>query len=204
MRQYPGPRGDGPLAVEFHNTMYAARGTPVDGLADESMAASWIAAVADRLPDAAVGPVDDLASLHRLRIAVRDALHARMDRRQVDQSVLDELNAASAGAPGVVAVEVVGEGGLRSIQRYPGSPPHAVLRSAIARSTIELLSAEVGDRLRTCGAPGCVLMFVRDHPRRAWCSASCGNRARQARHQARRRRPAGTATAAVPGRRSGP
>jgi predicted RNA-binding Zn ribbon-like protein len=41
--------------------------------------------------------------------------------------------------------------------------------------------------LRACGAPGCVLMFVKDHPRREWCSVACGNRARQARLTARRR-----------------
>lgn len=40
--------------------------------------------------------------------------------------------------------------------------------------------------LRACLAPGCVLYFVKDHPRRAWCSTACGNRERAARHYARR------------------
>jgi predicted RNA-binding Zn ribbon-like protein len=34
-------------------------------------------------------------------------------------------------------------------------------------------------------APGCVLLYVSDHPRRQWCSNACGNRARQARHYRR-------------------
>jgi hypothetical protein len=42
--------------------------------------------------------------------------------------------------------------------------------------------------LRACGAPGCVLMFLKDHPRREWCSNACGNRARQARHYDRTRK----------------
>jgi predicted RNA-binding Zn ribbon-like protein len=187
MRQYAGPAGDEPLAVELHNTVYAARGTPVDGLADEAMAASWVAAMADHLPEVAIGPVEDLASLHRLRTAVRAALHARTDRRPVDRAVLDEINAASAGAPSIVVAEAVGDTGMRAVQRYPGSASQAVLRSVLAASAIELISGDDGDRLRTCGAPGCVLMFLKDHPRREWCSASCGNRARQARHQARLR-----------------
>ncbi|MEV8411642.1 CGNR zinc finger domain-containing protein, partial [Streptomyces niveus] len=37
--------------------------------------------------------------------------------------------------------------------------------------------------------------FVRSHPRREWCSADCGNRARVARHY-RRRRDAGEAAKA--------
>ncbi|HLU55261.1 MAG TPA: CGNR zinc finger domain-containing protein [Pseudonocardia sp.] len=39
-----------------------------------------------------------------------------------------------------------------------------------------------------CHGPGCVLYFHRDHPRRGWCSAGCGNRARVARHYERHRR----------------
>jgi predicted RNA-binding Zn ribbon-like protein len=187
MTRYPGPAGEEPLAVEFHNTLYAVRGTRMDGLAGEAVAASWVATMAGRLPEAAIGSAGDLASLHRLRAAVREALHARIDRRPVDQAALDEINEASAGAPGVLtAVHATGRG-VRAVHRYPGSPPDAVLRSAIATSAIELISSEVGDQLRTCGAPGCVLMFSTSHPRREWCSASCGNRARQARHQARRR-----------------
>jgi hypothetical protein len=42
-------------------------------------------------------------------------------------------------------------------------------------------------RLRACQAPGCVLYFVKDHPRREWCSTACGNRARAARHYRRHR-----------------
>jgi predicted RNA-binding Zn ribbon-like protein len=57
----------------------------------------------------------------------------------------------------------------------------------IAADTIELLGGPRSDDLRACGAPGCMLMFLKDHPRREWCSPTCGNRARQARHYARSR-----------------
>ena len=32
---------------------------------------------------------------------------------------------------------------------------------------------------------GLIRFFVRDHPRKRWCSAACGNRARVARHYRR-------------------
>ena len=40
-----------------------------------------------------------------------------------------------------------------------------------------LITGPAAEQLRACEAPGCVLMFAKDHPRRTWCSAACGNRA---------------------------
>jgi predicted RNA-binding Zn ribbon-like protein len=58
---------------------------------------------------------------------------------------------------------------------------------AFAIDAIDLLSGPHRGDLRACGAPGCFLLFLKDHPRREWCCAACGNRARQARHYARTR-----------------
>jgi predicted RNA-binding Zn ribbon-like protein len=58
----------------------------------------------------------------------------------------------------------------------------------LARDAIDLLTGTTAGDLRACGAPGCILLFVKDHPRREWCSNACGNRARQARHYERVRR----------------
>lgn len=60
-------------------------------------------------------------------------------------------------------------------------------RAAIAAEAVELFTGEDRVLLRACYAPGCVLYFVKDHPRREWCSPSCGNRARAARHYRRNR-----------------
>jgi predicted RNA-binding Zn ribbon-like protein len=59
--------------------------------------------------------------------------------------------------------------------------------SAIAEEAIGLFSQDERLRLRACLAPGCVLYFLKDHPRREWCSPACGNRARGARHYQRLR-----------------
>src|SRR5438105_1450694 len=66
-----------------------------------------------------------------------------------------------------------------------GASASDVILAAIATDAIDLITSSRLTGLRACGAPGCVLLFVKDHPRREWCSAACGNRARQARHYAR-------------------
>ncbi|MCB0944909.1 MAG: CGNR zinc finger domain-containing protein, partial [Mycobacterium sp.] len=53
---------------------------------------------------------------------------------------------------------------------------------------VELLTGPAAVRLRACNAPGCVLYFVKTHPRREWCSEGCGNRVRAARHYQRTRK----------------
>jgi predicted RNA-binding Zn ribbon-like protein len=63
-----------------------------------------------------------------------------------------------------------------------------VALATLAADAIELLTGSGRQDIRACRAPNCVLMFFRDNPRRRWCSAACGNRARQARHYARTRR----------------
>jgi len=55
----------------------------------------------------------------------------------------------------------------------------------IARESIALLGGPDAAKLRACHAPGCVLYFLKTHPRREWCSVTCGNRARAARHYER-------------------
>jgi predicted RNA-binding Zn ribbon-like protein len=57
----------------------------------------------------------------------------------------------------------------------------------VAEQAVALLGGADATRLRACYAPGCVLYFVKTHPRRAWCSVACGNRVRAARHYQRAR-----------------
>jgi predicted RNA-binding Zn ribbon-like protein len=57
--------------------------------------------------------------------------------------------------------------------------------SSLARQGSELFTGPQRARLRACLAPGCDRYFIKDHPRREWCTRSCGNRARVARHYRR-------------------
>ena len=82
--------------------------------------------------------------------------------------------------------------------RSAGTGPEAAL-SWIAEEAVLLFTSPDAGRLRACAGPGCVLYFVRAHPRREWCSAVCGNRARVARHYQRHRPGANQSRPDTPG-----
>jgi predicted RNA-binding Zn ribbon-like protein len=185
---YQGPIHEEPLPIELHNTVYAVHGEEIDGLADTAGLHAWLTALGDRLP-MAPEVVDGrrLEELRSLRAGVREALHAAVEGRAMSDSALAHLNELSARNPR--SSYLTQRGAARASElRHHAPTPTDVLLGVIAASTIKLVSGPRAADLRACGAPGCVLMFLKDHPRREWCSAACGNRARQARHYARRRR----------------
>ncbi len=127
------------------------------------------------------------AALVALREAVRAALRAAAAGERPPRAAIDAINAASRRAPRApVAVWQPGDLPARGTDFGDARRADVVL-ATFAASAIDLLTGPQRDELRTCGAPGCVLMFLRDHPRREWCSDGCGNRARQARHYERTR-----------------
>jgi predicted RNA-binding Zn ribbon-like protein len=77
---------------------------------------------------------------------------------------------------------------------HSAAAPGATAVALLAAHAVDLFTGEQPASLRACHAPGCVLYFVKQHPRREWCSAGCGNRARVARHY-RRHHPAAEAGA---------
>jgi predicted RNA-binding Zn ribbon-like protein len=187
MAPYTGPIRAEPLPIELHNTLYSDGGRVVDGLADAKDLRAWVAALGDRLPaQAARVEADRLEDFLALRSAARAALSAVQEGRQVPADALAELNRASERSPR--SVRLIQRGSTRRSEvRYHAPTATDIALGVIAADTIELLSGPRADDLRACAAPGCMLMFLKDHPRREWCSATCGNRARQARHYARSR-----------------
>ena len=183
---YPGPLRGAPLSVELHNTLYAVGGRPVDGLADAAGLRSWLSAIDAQLPLAATF-VDTARhdEFLRLREVIRDALAAAVSGRAHSSATTDALNALSAAAPRFRVLEDDDGGRSAARWRFAAADPTDVVIAVLASDAIDLVGGPRAADLRTCGAPGCILMFLKDHPRREWCSAACGNRARQARHYAR-------------------
>jgi predicted RNA-binding Zn ribbon-like protein len=183
---YRGPLRDEPVAIELHNTVYAAGGELRDGLTDAASAAAFVRAIAPRLtPDGLPGGTGPAAAeLAALRAAVRAALGAAVAGEPLERDALDAINAAAARA--AVSPRALVRGGrvVRSVDRHGAGRADVVL-AAFAADAIDLLTGPLRGEIRACGAPGCVLLYVRDHPRRQWCSNACGNRARQARHYRR-------------------
>jgi predicted RNA-binding Zn ribbon-like protein len=186
---YPGPLRDQPLAIELNNTIYAANGVVVDGLADARAAAAWFDALGERLPDG--GSVrrrrPALDELVALRGAVRVALQAAAAGKQVPRAAVDLINAASDRVSRSPIAVWHRHGTPTAATDVHGATRADVILAALAGDAIDLLTGPRRADLHACGAPGCVLLFLKDHPRQEWCSNACGNRARQARHYRRSR-----------------
>jgi predicted RNA-binding Zn ribbon-like protein len=199
-----------PWPVELMNTIWADREGVHDALDDPLDARAWLdqavaaldgAGAARHADERADQRADgnesaDAIALRRLR-PLRDALRrlaadATTDPRTAGTSptgtdaALEHLNTIAGTAPSWTALVETPDGELTRVPRSASPPPEAVV-SRLAEQGIELFAGPGRQTLRACLAPGCVLYFVRQHPRREWCSAGCGNRARVARHYRRHR-----------------
>jgi predicted RNA-binding Zn ribbon-like protein len=187
MHPYPGPLRDEPLSIELHNTRYADAGALVDGLGDATLSGAWLAGIAARLPVGGSGADPSRDGLMALREPIREALHEVLEGRNPACETLEAINVFSRRSPGAhVARWQRGAGPVLALDFGRATRSDVVL-GALAADAVDLLTGPARDEIRACGAPGCILAFLRSHPRRAWCSGACGNRARQARHYARTR-----------------
>ena len=186
---------DEPLPVRLMNTVWADRHGVHDDLTSVGRLRHWFARTG--LAGAAqLGP-QDLAAFRRLRDATRRiAAHVTGDDRPAalagsDDTASDDLVAAlaalNADAASCAPALVLDEGGHPSLRGHPGPREADRSRAELALVAARLLGGAEAGLLRACHGPGCVLYFRKDHPRRGWCSAGCGNRARVARHYERHR-----------------
>jgi predicted RNA-binding Zn ribbon-like protein len=206
-----------PLPVELMNTVWVDRDGLHDELRDAAGVAAWLQAVAGRFtaggepggggpasggPGLALvlpggRPGRELAGQFR---ELRDGLRGLAAAVTADP----RARAAGTGTPDLAAaVRAVNAACARAplwsrlTWASPPDAPARTLRSAgtgpeaalswIAEEAALLFTGPDAGQLRACPGPGCVLYFVRAHPRREWCSAVCGNRARVARHYQRHR-----------------
>lgn len=191
-----------PLPVEFMNTIWADQDGVHDALQTPQQAAAWLVAVADRLDvpvnaDPGADPATQMAQTWSFARDLRDALRflaaeVADDDRPAAASIVNDkqravtlLNKAAALAPRWSALQLPAHGARPTLATRTAKSAQDAAISQIADNAIALFSGALGSRLRACNAPGCVLYFVKRHPRREWCSAGCGNRARVARHYQR-------------------
>ena len=184
---------DEPLPVRLMSTVWA----DADGLHDDLRTTAdvneWLDAIGvDRA--GAHATERELATARALRDAVRLlASYVTADARP--------------GGPAAATADVAAAASTRSTRPRRSSPlpawpcetadsgwacpagpsPVTTGLARVAEQAVGLLAGEDAARLRACYAPGCVLYFVKTHPRREWCSVACGNRVRAARHYQRAR-----------------
>ncbi len=179
------------VPVRLMNTIWADTSGIHDDLATTGDVRDWLMAteVADRI---ATCSRHELQRARLLRDAVRRlAGFLTDDPRQAAQSPLTDLNEAMAAVNALTADTqpdrlTLRHGRLTLADDTLASPATTAL-AKVATEAVHLLTGPDAPQLRACHAPGCVLYFVKTHPRREWCSEACGNRARAARHYQRTR-----------------
>jgi predicted RNA-binding Zn ribbon-like protein len=189
MASRPAPILGEPLPLELANTRFAHRGHEQEGLREPVDLAAWLRQVRDRLPAPLsdgdldrIGP-DELSAARALRDALRTLFTAAAEGTPADADAAAVVNRAVRAAPWWR--ELATDGGPAAVGRTDGPPVSAAL-AAIADEAVGLLTGPDATALRACAAPGCMLFYRKDHPRRSWCSPRCSNRVRAARHYARR------------------
>jgi predicted RNA-binding Zn ribbon-like protein len=131
--------------------------------------------------------VEQFVAVRGLRDTLRELVAAVVAGQRPADAAIATLNRLSRQAPTAPQLGWPPAGQPAVTVQPASADPGAVVLAELARAGIGLLGGPDRQRLRACHAPGCVLFFVKQHPRREWCSQACGNRARAARHYARHR-----------------
>ncbi|MGW6026230.1 CGNR zinc finger domain-containing protein [Streptomyces sp. NPDC055099] len=191
------------LALELASTIrHDGDGGVADDLATVDGVTRWTRAQEGLLPAHVRG--GDLAADEDIRQAVTElrravrALFARAvspappspaDAHHLmpADKALAHLNAVAAGQLVAPQLEWPHEGAPAARLLTGQKNPRVDLPAALARAAIDFLSGPQREQLRACTAPRCVRYFVKSHGRQEYCKASCGNRARAARHYQRHR-----------------
>jgi len=177
-----------PLPLELANATYAVRGVLRDGLTEPAHLGAWLrdnrSRLATRLTDAQLLGCtdDDLAAARDLRDSVRALASAAVRGTRPAPTVVSVLNASVRAA--ARWRELTWRSEPVASERSDAPPVRQAL-GEIAAHAVDLFGGPDRLELRACLAPGCVLYFLRQHARREFCSTTCGNRVRAARHYAR-------------------
>ncbi|SFB16016.1 Conserved protein containing a Zn-ribbon-like motif, possibly RNA-binding [Amycolatopsis marina] len=190
------PLPEEPAPVRLMSTIWADRGGVHDSLRTIGDLRAWLTAVHEPDDGDPGGWELTRRDVDRFR-TLRDALRRLAallteDSRPAAESATTDLGRAVADVNHTVTQATtwpqldLDEGRLRRRTTGTATPATRSL-ATIATDAVELFTGEDRLLLRACYAPGCVLYFVKDHPRREWCCTACGNRARAARHYQRHR-----------------
>jgi predicted RNA-binding Zn ribbon-like protein len=175
-------------ALAFVNTLEYEHGEPHDDLATSRQAVAWLAEHGLVHEDAVVtvgsGPAA-LRRIRRLRAALRELAEASHDGRIPDAPALAEINRVLRARE---ILELVPSGDALRLDHRHGRDPIDEALARLAEPIVREIGAGRTERLRPCANDGCRWLFydASRQGRRRWCDmASCGTRAKAARHRAR-------------------
>ncbi|WP_328304578.1 CGNR zinc finger domain-containing protein (plasmid) [Streptomyces sp. NBC_00435] len=183
----PRPLTGEPLSLDLLNTLWHDRYGRYDLLDSTGGLARWLSGSRLAAPYAGGELRADRATLGAAR-AARSALAGVVGRPDAGPGALEAFN------------RLLDAGRIRRLLTAAGpverleAPDSARLFGYLAAADYLRLLSTAPDRLRTCANPNCGLHFhdVSRNGTRRWCSSTgCGNRAKAARHYARRTARAG-------------
>ena len=186
------------LSFEFLNTRELESGAPVDHFRTADDAFDWLAGhgvIHDELLDVerrrttTVPGAGDraLGRIRRVRDSLREVTDAIVERRPPTSAAVTEVNRALR-AREVIQLEAAADG-VEVGHRHIGDPIDDGL-ARLVEPVVREISSGQPQRLRICANDTCRWAFFDDSPtgRRRWCDmATCGNRAKAARHRARQK-----------------
>lgn len=174
-----------PVTLDLVNTRVRRQGETIDLLDTPAALAAWLRCEHDRLPWAGAVTRNDLAAVHALRDAAAALLDALQHRARAPTGALRHLNSVLAHGR-TAPLQLDWAGAQPRLVAPKARTRRGALLHALATDTVTLLTGPDAERVRQCAHPDCILRFVATNPRRRWCrTATCGNRARVARHYLR-------------------
>ncbi|HEY7522889.1 MAG TPA: CGNR zinc finger domain-containing protein [Candidatus Limnocylindrales bacterium] len=179
---------------DFLNTLELEEGSPVDHLTSIADAVAWFEergllhdefAATFRRTAVDGAPSSQLERIRRTRAALREVADAVVERRRAAPSALREVNRVlrSRTIPRLDSAP----DGVWVGHEHGGDPLDDAL-ARLAEPIVHEIATGRPERLRVCANDRCRWVFFDSSPtgRRRWCDmASCGNRAKAARHRAR-------------------
>jgi predicted RNA-binding Zn ribbon-like protein len=182
---------------DFLNTDDTENGFPLERLPTLDSALEWFVdrgvihlEGADRIRSQAdtdpVSAARDLARIHRVRGALREVADALAEHRPPAPGALDTVNRA-LHARQVIELVPSDDGCVAVDHRHVGDPIDDALARLADPLATELISGRP-ERIKICDNDRCRWVFYDTSRtgRRRWCDmATCGNRAKAARHRAR-------------------
>jgi predicted RNA-binding Zn ribbon-like protein len=183
---------------DFLNTNDTDNGFPVEKLPSLDTALAWFVERgvihregADRARAKVASQPDvagkDLDRVHGVRDALREVAEAIADKRAPKTSALTTVNRALHARQVIELIPA--PDGVSVDHRHVGDPIDDAL-ARLAEPLVTELTAGHPERIRVCASDTCQWVFydASRTSRRRWCDmATCGNRAKAARHRARAR-----------------
>lgn len=182
MPDIPGAPGeDHSPALALVNTELEPRGRRVDLIGDAEAAGRWLSA-RGLAPAGTTLRHGDVDAVHALRAATRALFASVIAGTAAAPTALAAVNASARRAPGAPQLAWADDGPEADWLPAPGAGPLDTALASLAADAIDVLTGPRAATLRACQAHGCVRLFLQDHGRRHWCSRTCGDRVRVARH----------------------